>query len=258
MSSTTPLCANLPKSFSDSCPTLISQGAEAFLFKTTFLIPNIPAALKFRPSKVYRHPTLDARLKKHRILSEARILTKCRTLGVPVPTVYALDEKDGWLMMEWVEGKIVRTCINECLLEHMEADLTELKGCGDGLQKFLCKIGNIIGKMHSIGVVHGDLTTSNIMLNPKSNEDNDSRGDERLEGSIMLIDFGLASQSLQDEDRAVDLYVLERAFGSTHPRIQHLFAEVIKSYGTSYKGAGIVLKKLEDVRMRGRKKSMIG
>ena len=75
----------------------------------------------------------------------------------------------------------------------------------------------------------------------------------------MLIDFGLASQSVQDEDRAVDLYVLERAFGSTHPKEERLFQqEVLVAYGDSFKGAKMVLKRLEEVRMRGRKRSMVG
>jgi TP53 regulating kinase-like protein len=84
---------------------------------------------------------------------------------------------------------------------------------------------------------------------------------ESLEGEITLIDFGLAShstQNLQDEDRAVDLYVLERAFAATHPAAEPLFKEVLKAYGESFKGAKAVLKRLEDVRLRGRKRSMLG
>ncbi len=81
---------------------------------------------------------------------------------------------------------------------------------------------------------------------------------KELKGEIVLIDFGLAGQSLQDEDKAVDLYVLERAFGSTHPDVEEGFQEVLKAYGESYRGAKVVLKKLEDVRMRGRKRSMLG
>ena len=82
--------------------------------------------------------------------------------------------------------------------------------------------------------------------------------EEILRGEIVLIDFGLAGQSLQDEEKAVDLYVLERAFGSTHPEAEEGFQEVLKVYGESYKGAKVVLKRLEEVRMRGRKRSMLG
>ena len=77
--------------------------------------------------------------------------------------------------------------------------------------------------------------------------------------SIVLIDFGLASQTTQEEDRAVDLYVLERAFGATHPHAEPLFGGVVlESYAKSYKGGGMVVKRLADVRARGRKKSMVG
>ncbi|CCF40888.1 serine/threonine-protein kinase BUD32 [Colletotrichum higginsianum] len=79
-----------------------------------------------------------------------------------------------------------------------------------------------------------------------------------LDGDVFIIDFGLASQSTSDEDRAVDLYVLERAFGSTHPRAEVYFRDVLDAYRDSYKQAPVTLRKLEDVRMRGRKRSMIG
>jgi TP53 regulating kinase-like protein len=79
-----------------------------------------------------------------------------------------------------------------------------------------------------------------------------------LTGEIILIDFGLAATTIQDEDRAVDLYVLERAFAATHPGAERLFDEVLRAYGTSYKGGKAVLKKLEEVRLRGRKRSMLG
>jgi TP53 regulating kinase-like protein len=81
---------------------------------------------------------------------------------------------------------------------------------------------------------------------------------QSLAGTIYLIDFGLTSATIQDEDRAVDLYVLERAFAATHPAAEPLFQEVLKAYAESYKGAKPVLKKLEGVRMRGRKRSMLG
>ncbi|RDL39182.1 Protein kinase-like (PK-like) [Venustampulla echinocandica] len=243
-------------------PELIAQGAEALLYRTTYLLPSIPCALKYRPSKPYRHPILDTRLTKHRILSEARVLVKCRKEGVPVPAVYALDEKAGWLMFEWIEGEVVRVRLNEWLRRR--------KGVEGGIQlgeeylrALMRRIGSALGRMHGIGIVHGDLTTSNMMLRPSKNEAVSAAGgseteDQILDGDIVLIDFGLASQGTQDEDRAVDLYVLERAFASTHPRAEPLFSEVLDAYGKSFKGAHIVLKKLEDVRMRGRKRSMLG
>ncbi|TVY49750.1 EKC/KEOPS complex subunit [Lachnellula occidentalis] len=253
----------LPPIFqSDTTPQLITQGAEALLYRTTYLLPTLPCALKYRPSKPYRHPILDARLTKHRILSEARVLVKCRREGVPVPAVYAVDEREGWVMLEWVEGEVVRVRVNEWLRRRKELGVEE--GVEEEVLKGLMgRIGRAIGRMHGVGIVHGDLTTSNLMLRPRSGdavngEGSRNAGDEVLDGEIVLIDFGLASQSSADEDRAVDLYVLERAFGSTHPRAEGLFSELLGAYGTSFQGANVVLKKLEEVRMRGRKRSMLG
>lgn len=244
--------------------TLITQGAEALLFKSTYLLPSIPSALKYRPPKPYRHPTLDARLTRQRILAEARVLAKCRACGVPVPAVYALDEGAGWIMIEWIEGEVIRVRLNEWLGKR--SDVVEGEPRDDtALRRMMARIGVAVGKMHEIGLVHGDLTTSNLMLrlvdgkaSAGNGETNGRAADEVLDGEVVLIDFGLAFQNSQDEDKAVDLYVLERAFGSTHPRAEGLFTELLAAYGKSYKGANVVLKRLDGVRMRGRKKSMLG
>ncbi|KAF4785774.1 serine/threonine-protein kinase BUD32 [Colletotrichum scovillei] len=262
-------------------PTLITQGAEARLYHTTHLSPSRPAALKYRPPKPYRHPTLDARLTRSRILAEARVLAKCRREGCPVPALYALDEVAGWLMLEWIPGAPVRVRINEWLGERRttaaipeEGEETTEGGTGvlqattsappapkkdpTGIKNLMRRMGTAIGQMHKIGIVHGDLTTSNMMLRPPKSSDANGNNNDPLDGQVFIIDFGLASQSTSDEDRAVDLYVLERAFGSTHPRAEAFFQDVLDAYRDSYKQAPVTLKKLEDVRMRGRKRSMIG
>lgn len=172
----------------------------------------------------------------------------------------------GWMLMEWVEGETVRGVLDGWLGAQVEGQ-GQWQG---GLMGLMERIGKAVGGMHQIGVVHGDLTTSNLMLRPlragngtTGNGDGvgdvgEGEGRRSLEGEIVLIDFGLSAQSVQDEDKAVDLYVLERAFGSTHPKAEGLFREVLRAYGESYKGAGVVLKRLEEVRMRGRKRSMLG
>jgi len=163
-------------------------------------------------------------------------------------------------MIEWIRGEVVRLRLNEWLKRRKDQGM--LEGVDDAeLVGLMTRVGSAVGRMHAVGIVHGDLTTSNLMLRPGSNEgtNGDAGGEEKLlDGDIVLIDFGLASQSSQEEDRAVDLYVLERAFGSTHPRAESLFTEVLAAYGKSFKGANVVLKRLEDVRMRGRKRSMLG
>jgi TP53 regulating kinase-like protein len=255
--------STLPTPF-DTTPTdslqLITQGAEALLYRTPFLTPHNQIALKVRPRKTYRHPTLDARLTKQRILAEARVLVRCRREGVRVPAVVALDWEAGWLGLEWIPGKTVK----EVLREKERKD----EGTDQSVRVLMGRIGKAVGRLHEVGVVHGDLTTSNLMVRQEESESesveengadlSSSPKDEQLPGEIIIIDFGLAVQTVQDEDRAVDLYVLERAFGSTHPQAEGLFPEVLQVYGDSFKGAKTVLRKLDDVRLRGRKKSMIG
>ncbi|RDW67352.1 serine/threonine protein kinase BUD32 [Aspergillus mulundensis] len=255
--------------------TPIYQGAEAHLYRTTFLSSTTPAALKIRPSKPYRHPILDRRLTRARILQEARCLQKLVKEGVSVPALLGVDWEpnadngSSWLVMEWVEGGPVRV-----QLERWERYLKGVErerglAMGEGIEKseeekvrgLMRRIGGAVGGLHRAGVIHGDLTTSNLMLRPKSAEaavDEEGEGSPSMEGDIVMIDFGLAMQSAQDEDRAVDLYVLERAFGSSHPRTERFFEEVLVGYKESYKGSVSALKRLEDVRMRGRKRSMIG
>lgn len=118
-------------------------------------------------------------------------------------------------------------------------------------------IGCALQDMHASHVVHGDLTTSNLMLRPSP---------DNSIGTLVVIDFGLSYTSTVVEDKAVDLYVLERAFLSTHAHSQALFDLIIRAYkvGKNKEGAaandmpGKVLQRLIDVRARGRKKSMIG
>ena len=147
------------------------------------------------------------------------------------------------------------------------------------LRSLMRRVGAAVGGLHAAGVVHGDLTTSNLMLRPPPPPSSpstsppsappaaaaaaanvDATEDDLLRGTVVLIDFGLATQSVQDEDRAVDLYVLERAFASTHPAAAgRLFrGEVLGAYAAAFKGGKAVLRRLEEVRMRGRKRSMLG
>ncbi|KAL4944291.1 hypothetical protein BDV06DRAFT_187754 [Aspergillus oleicola] len=271
-----------PSTFTTVTP--IYQGAEAHLYKTTFLSPSCPVALKIRPSKPYRHPILDRRLTRARILQEARCLQKLVREGVNVPALLGLDwefssragengqgKGGSWLVMEWVEGEVVRV-----LFERWEAYIKGFEKAGRSVpdkdaeeskvRGLMRRIGAAVGGLHRAGVIHGDLTTSNLMLRSDSSQSQTTNGAKvekeggspSMEGEVVMIDFGLASQSVADEDRAVDLYVLERAFGSSHPRTERFFEEVLVGYKESYKGAVSTLKRLEDVRMRGRKRSMIG
>ena len=119
------------------------------------------------------------------------------------------------------------------------------------------QIGDTVGKLHNAGLVHGDLTTSNIVvLNHKE--------EEELE--LVLIDFGLAKSTFSVEEQAVDLYVLERALESTHPDLSlDFFQSILNAYGQimvngrrEKKSQQTVLQRLEQVRQRGRKRECFG
>lgn len=109
-------------------------------------------------------------------------------------------------------------------------------------------IGHTLGIMHKQNIVHGDLTTSNMLLqgDPSNNR-------------LCLIDFGLSFFENLSEDKGVDLYVLERALISTHPNTEKLFNVILEAYCKSNDtGSKDVIAKLEEVRMRGRKRTMVG
>jgi TP53 regulating kinase-like protein len=181
--------------------------------------------------------------------------------------------------MEWIDGSPIRAVLERWEV-WMKKEIAQQDAAGiedwrraeeERVKDLMRRVGHAVGSMHKAGVIHGDLTTSNLILRPyhtpagqqpeqflDRNDVSDVTESPSMVGEVVLVDFGLAGQSAQDEDRAVDLYVLERAFGSTHPRTEGFFDEVLQAYQPSFKGSNSVLKRLEDVRMRGRKRSMLG
>ncbi|KIK46840.1 hypothetical protein CY34DRAFT_75277, partial [Suillus luteus UH-Slu-Lm8-n1] len=196
--------------------------------------------LKHRFRKNYRHPSLDASLTRQRIAGEARALMRCMRSGVTVPGIRMVDVNEGVLGIEWIDGKSVRQ-----LLPGRNGH-TLIGLCSSFVDALMDMIGVEIAKMHLADIIHGDLTTSNMMLRKQTSD-------------LVLIDFGLAYHSTLVEDKAVDLYVLERAFASTHPDSEPLFAGVLHAYEKRMGNHWMPIKKrLDDVRLRGRKRSMVG
>lgn len=115
------------------------------------------------------------------------------------------------------------------------------------MAQFGRKLGEIIGRLHKNNFFHGDLTTSNVLLR---NGDPDR---------IVMIDFGLSYVNGTTEDLGVDLYVLERAIKSTHMELEYVFEEILEGYKLFMnESAQAVLRKFEEIRLRGRKRDMIG
>ncbi|KAI8148860.1 tp53rk protein [Fennellomyces sp. T-0311] len=216
---------------------LIKQGAEARVFHLpTFLTAPEGCIAKERFAKTYRHPDLDRHLTARRVIQEARCLQKCKKSGMDTPTVYLVDIQASTIYMENVVGVTVKhRLLGSQATNYADVDQEALAE----------KIGTSLAKMHTQDVVHGDLTTSNLMLRDK-------------DGSLVVIDFGLSYVSALPEDKAVDLYVLERAFSSTHPNTESLFEHILEHYGKGYKKSRAILDKLDEVRLRGRKRSMVG
>lgn len=210
--------------------------------------------LKHRFTKSYRHAVLDKTLTKQRLTSEVRCLIRAARAGVVVPSVVCLDLENGILGMELIAGQSVRERLGaeaEGEVASIAQDLSRLQ-LDDDLM--LEAIGRQIASLHQANIIHGDLTTSNMMLRP-------------LESSweIVMIDFGLSYISTLVEDKAVDLYVLERAFLSTHPdslevSVSKRFNVVMKGYREQCgpKSWQPLWQRFEEVRMRGRKRSMVG
>ncbi|PXF44100.1 TP53-regulating kinase [Gracilariopsis chorda] len=204
----------------------ISRGAEAVVSVINFL--GRKAIQKQRLPKRYRHPELDAKLTSRRLQQEARVLLRLRKEGIRVPAVYSVNVKSGLLIMECVPGLTLK----ELLQENQQG--------GDEVMR---KAGRAVAKMHKCDIVHGDLTTGNILVH---------------DGKVCIIDFGLSGGNGTEEDLAVDLYVLERAVVSAHSeKAQPLNEAFLVAYAEELRRPA-VLKRLEEVRARGRKRDMSG
>lgn len=223
---------------------IMLQGAEAKLFRMNF--HGFEALVKERFSKKYRHPQLDKVLTQQRINAEVRALTRCRMAGIPVPTLYFVDQEKNCLIMEYLENSMtVRDFILTRVADWQTNPDSEAK-----VKQVTSNVGKLLARMHKENIIHGDLTTSNMLLSDPSDLN-----------SMTLIDFGLSSYENVAEHKGVDLYVLERAFLSTHPNAERLFNDSLLA---AYRQAGDkktiveVMAKLEEVRMRGRKRTMVG
>ena len=212
------------------------QGAEGRISLGEYLGKKV--LVKERFPKKYRHPALDAQLTKDRLRGEVRSLLRCHALGIRTPTLYLADQGENIIVMEYFsEARTAR-------------DVIKGENGNQELLRDLCsKIGLTLGRLHKNGIIHGDLTTSNLLVLPN--------------GDLVVIDFGLGSAEGSPLDKGVDLYVLERAFLSTHPGTEDLFEVILKSYkeemaSGSKKEAQEVVSKYEEIRMRGRKRTMVG
>ena len=211
---------------------LISQGAEARLYQLQFC--GQPAVVKERFKKSYRLPELDAKLTQKRIRQEVRCSVKARKAGIDTPCLLLVDLPTGRIYMEHIAGGTVKAWLQAHRAENEAAALD-----------IAYQMGSAVSKLHDSNLVHGDLTTSNFLL----------RMPER---TIVMIDFGLSNACPGNEDKAVDLHLMEKAMASTHPNAEPLVAEFLRAYKAVCRKSDAVLQQLAVVRQRGRKRDMTG
>ena len=204
---------------------LLKKGAEASLFLMDW--HERKAVVKVRIPKRYRPPALDERIRSYRTVHEPQLMHEAKAAGVPTPLIYMVNVPESSITMEYIEGQQVKQVLNKV----SKADRTDL----------CVKIGESIARLHSHGLIHGDLTTSNMILSTN--------------GEVFFVDFGLGEKNIEFEAKGVDLHLLKRALQSTH--FQHweeCFQNVLCGY-TSILGVEVAEKvylKINEIERRGR------
>lgn len=210
---------------------LMKRGAEAELHLEDFAGTLHPlgegrVVVKHRIPKGYRVRELDLSLREDRTCLEARLLFDAKRAGVPTPPVYEVDRENMRLVMEYVEGRTLKEV---------------LEGMGrEERRKIYRKIGRYLARLHRRGIVHGDLTTSNLILSSR--------------GELYLVDFGLGEYTPSLEARGVDLHLLKRALQSVHFRVaEEAYREICSAYLREFGKEGKeVLRRAEEIAKRGR------
>ena len=170
---------------------------------------------KRRIRKRYRIKEIDERIRRERTRREARIISEARRKGIPTPVI--LDIFDYTLVMERIEGNLVGEVITPRISE---------------------RIGELVGILHRDGIIHGDLTTSNLIL-----------GSDNI---LYLIDFGLSSFDSSIEARGVDVHVFFQSLSATCGSWKELKESFIKGYTRTLPDATQVLTRVSEIEQRGR------
>jgi Kae1-associated kinase Bud32 len=201
------------------------KGAEAEL--KSLILDGENALSKRRISKGYRNPILDEKIRKLRTRSEAKLLREAGMV-VNVPKIIKVDEAKSEIVMEFIDGVPLKQVI--------EKNPSLCVTAGEGIKK-----------LHDLGIIHGDLTTSNIIFlkKPKTTELK-----ERVvaKGSLFFIDFGLGFFSKRLEDCATDLVVFKKTFNATHSKLKNGWELVMKGYSPS----AALVKRIEEIEKRAR------
>ncbi|MDD1764668.1 MAG: Kae1-associated serine/threonine protein kinase [Candidatus Methanomethyliaceae archaeon] len=203
--------------------TLIKKGAEAELYKGTW--QGFDVIYKRRIKKPYRNSDLDSYIRTSRTSLEAKLLSESRRLHVPTPVVYLIDIQNTEIIMSYIPG---------VPLKKMIIGMDE-----DSIKRFFTTIGDRVGRLHRGGIVHGDLTTSNMIVK---------------DGNVFFIDFGLGEHTLDLEARGVDIHLMRRTLESSHHEVSKIaYNSFITGYSKAMGGkTKEVLRRVSEIRRRGR------
>jgi len=198
---------------------VIGIGAEARIYSTNWHDRKI--VVKHRVIKGYRHKEIDDRLRQGRTKGEARLLALAREAGVRTPMIYDIDVRACTIVMEFIEG---------------EPLVKVLEGAKPQARKVLLQsVGQAVAKLHRADLIHGDLTGANMLV---------------TDGLVQFVDFGLGVQSVEIEDKGVDLHVLQEALKAIN--MEDLFKEVEKGYLKEWSGGKDVVERIKEISKRGR------
>ncbi|CRG98414.1 EKC/KEOPS complex subunit BUD32, putative [Plasmodium relictum] len=229
---------------------LISSGSDARIYKCDFIGKEAVKKVIYR--KFYRHRKIDAKIRKLRISNEIKFTKKLACLNIDIPFLYFVDVKEKSLYFEYVKGCTINNILKN--IKQYEANIAKC-------------IGMILAKIHNGNVIHGDFTTSNLILRNSyinQNKIYDYSNNSIYEFNdldkikLCVIDFGLSFLSASVEDKAVDLFVLLKAIKSFHSEFSLLEKDILLGYEIKSNNFNEIIKKLEIVKQRGRKRPMVG
>jgi len=195
----------------------IAQGAEAVVFS------DGKTVVKHRFAKAYRHPELDKSIRQFRTRREGKVIARLNEKGLGSLQLISVDDKEMKITMTHLDGDLLKDVIH-----------SDPSGYGS-------RLGALIGKLHSNDIIHGDITTSNVI---------------DCNGELHFVDFGLSAFTIKLEDKAVELHLLFRALQSKHPsEADIVFEKVISAYLETYpEGKPVVDRYIKQVSQRGRNK----
>jgi TP53 regulating kinase and related kinases len=209
----------------DTVKTLIKKGAEASLYLADW--HGRKAIVKERAPKKYRPKQLDERIRSYRTTHEPQLMHEAKLAGVSTPLIYMVSVSQSTIVMQYIDGQQVKQLLNSA------STATRHEVC--------VKIGESIAKLHRNGIVHGDLTTSNMIL----------ASDDR----VYFVDFGLGEKNAELEAQGVDLHLLKRALQSTHFLFwEECLQNVLCGYSSvvGEEAAEKVYEKIREIERRGR------